>query len=338
MRIIRGRRKSGCSPNRLDIDVIRYFVHRIMRFRASNRQLEYFVAVCDRGHFGAAAKSCNVSQPTLSAQLKLLEEQLGTALVERGKGTARPTPAGASLLPIARNILASLDELSDIAGVMANNLGGRLRIGVASTFGPYFLPHLLPQLRERYPNLEIFIHEDRPPALVIALADRIIDCILTPLPLPDDHFKIVEICEEEIYLGIPADHPVAKIENVTPRMLAGEKLLTLGQAYRLYTNVKALADAANATMREDYEGTSLDAIRQMVSIGMGFSLFPELYVRSEFPKEKSVILRKLKNWPISRTICLAWSKNSIRNNHYLLLAEEVKAVASRLRLRENGQV
>jgi LysR family hydrogen peroxide-inducible transcriptional activator len=192
-------------------------------------------------------------------------------------------------------------------------------------------------LRQRYPGLEVFIHEDRPPALVIALTDRVIDCILSPLPLPDDQFQIIEICEEDIYLGIPADHPVAKMKVVTPQMLAGEKLLTLGQAFRLYTNVKVLADAANATIREDYEGTSLDAIRQMVSIGMGFSLFPELYVRSEFPKEKNVVLRKLKNWPISRTICLAWSKNSIRVDHFLRLADDAKTVAMRLRLRQIRQ-
>ena len=303
-----------------------------MAFRPSNRQLEYFVAVCNYGNFRAAARSCNVSQPTLSTQLKLLERQLGTALVERGKPAARPTPAGASLLPIARNILASLDELSNGAGVMAKNLGGRLQIGVASTFGPYFLPHLLPQLRQRYPLLEVFIHEDRPPALVAALADRLVDCIITPLPIPDDHFEIAKICEEEIYLGVPADHPVAGAESVTPRMLAGEKLLTLGQAYRLYTNVKSLADAAKATMREDYEGTSLDAIRQMVSMGMGFSLFPELYVRSEFPKETHVVLRKLKDWPISRTLCLAWSRNSIRAGHFSQLAAEARFVASQLGL------
>jgi LysR family transcriptional regulator, hydrogen peroxide-inducible genes activator len=307
-----------------------------MAFRPSNRQLEYFVAVCNCGNFRAAARSCNVSQPTLSTQLKLLERQLGTALVERGKPQARPTPAGASLLPIARNILASLDELSNGAGVMAKNLGGRLQIGVASTFGPYFLPHLLPQLRQRFPLLEVFIHEDRPPALAAALADRLIDCIITPLPIPDGHFEIVEICQEDIYLGVPADHPVAGAECVTPQMLSGEKLLTLGQAYRLYTNVKSLADAANATVREDYEGTSLDAIRQMVSMGMGCSLFPELYVRSEFPKEMHVVLRKLKDWPISRTICLAWSRNSIRANHFSQLAQEARFVASEIGLRLNG--
>ena len=303
-----------------------------MPYRPSNRQLEYFVAICKHGNFRAAAKSCNVSQPTLSTQLKLMEEQLGASLVERGKSEARPTPAGASILPVARSILASLDELSSRAGVLANNLGGRISIGVASTFGPYFLPYLFPHLRKKYPSLEVFIHEDRPPALVTALADRVIDCMLTPMPVSNDQFEIAKICEEEIHLGVPADHPVAKLDSVTPQMLSGERLLTLGQAYRLYTNVWALAHVANATVREDYEGTSLDAIRQMVSIGMGFSLFPELYVRSEFPKETHVVLRKLKNWHNTRTICLAWSKNNIRADHFSLLAKEAIFVASQLHL------
>lgn len=305
-----------------------------MPFRPSNRQLEYLVAVCDTGHFGAAAKACNVSQPTLSAQLKLLEKQLGTALVDRSRGGVRPTPAGLSILPIARNILASLDEMVMVMNVSAHNLGGLIHLGVASTFGPYFLPYLLPRLRERFPALELYIHEDRPLALATELEERAIDCIITPLPLPAERLNLVKLCEEDIFLGIPADHCIARSRKIKPKMLAGEKLLTLGYGYRLYTNVRALADAANATVRKDYEGTSLDAIRQMVSIGMGFSLFPELYIRSEFRKEENVILREIDDWPMSRTICLAWLKDSVRSEHFRRLADEAVEVARSLSLRK----
>jgi LysR family hydrogen peroxide-inducible transcriptional activator len=308
-----------------------------MSFRPSNRQLEYFVAVCESGHFGAAAKACNVSQPTLSAQLKLLEQQLGAALVERDYSGARPTPAGTSILPLARSILASLDELVVAAGARSAALGGLIHLGVASTFGPYFLPYFLPGLHKRFPDLEVYVREDRPVALAAALEERSVDCIMTPLPLPPNRFEVVALCEEDILLGVPARHPIAKFDKIEPRMLAGENLLTLGHGYRLYTNVKALADASNATLREDYEGTSLDAIRQMVSIGMGFSLFPELYVRSEFRRERNVVLHSIDRWPMVRTICLAWRKQSLRHEHFRCLAEEAVKTARSLSLRLTGQ-
>lgn len=301
-----------------------------MPFRPSHRQLEYLVAVADRGHFGEAAKACHVSQPTLSTQLKLLEDQLGVVLVERGPGRARPTPAGEAVLPIARGILASLDDVVAMAGLSSENLGGLVRLGTAPTIGPYFLPRLLPQLHERYPKLEIYVREDRPSALEGFLGEGSLDCILTPLPLAGDRFSISTIFEEEILVGLPADHPIAGAEYLTTAMLGGERLLTLGRGHRLYENVQMLAEKSGAEMREDYEGTSLDAIRQMVSIGMGLSLFPQFYVNSEFGREPNVVLRHIEGWRMRREICIAWRAESLRETHFTLLAREAKRVADEM--------
>lgn len=303
-----------------------------MPYRPSPRQLQYFLAVAERGHFAEAAKTCHVSQPTLSSQLKLLEDQLGVTLIERGTALARPTSAGQRLMPLARLVLGALDEIVELAGTTTENLGGLIRLGVAPTFGPYFLPWLLPRLHAAWPSLEIYIREDRPGPLEAGLQDGTIDCILTPLIPSITRFAHVPLCSEAIFLGLPAEHPLAGAPAISTSMLAGEKLLTLGRGYRLYEQVQQLCEASGSIMRDDYEGTSLDALRQMVSIGMGLSLFPAAYAASEFRKETDVALRQISDWPIARTLCLAWRRESGRTGHFETLAREAMATIGELKI------
>ncbi len=299
-----------------------------MAFRPTHRQLQYFVTLVDLGNFGAAARACHVSQPTLSTQLKSLEEQLGVALIERGTARAHPTPAGVALLPLARQVLANLDEIVATARSGAGNLGGLIRLGVAPTVGPYVMPKMLPHLHKLYPKLEIYIREDRPHILERGLSDGLLDCILTPMPLSGERFESYAICSEKVFLGIPADFAITKNEKITMDALHGQSLLTLGKGHKLYEQVQDLCDTSGAIMREDYEGTSLDALRQMVSIGMGMSLFPATYVASEFSQEDNVLLCEIEDWPIKRIICLAWRQDSVRREHFRSLAAEAgKALA-----------
>lgn len=301
-----------------------------MPYRPTHRQLQYFVAVANKGHFLKAARACNVSQPTLSTQLKLLENQLGVILIERGSMSAVPTAAGTKLLPLAQTILTGLDEFVEIASVGADNLGGLIRLGVAPTFGPYFLPHFLPQLHQLYPALEVYIREDRPSMLESDLKDGKLDCIITPMPLSTGGFEAIPFCNEKVFLGVPNEHPISDMKSVNTDDLAGEKLLTLGRGHRLFEQVWRLCEISGAQMRGDYEGTSLDALRQMVSIGMGLSLFPSAYVNSEFDRETGVTLFELSDLPLERLIGFAWRKNSVRSDHFHELCDEAKkAIANR---------
>lgn len=301
-----------------------------MPFRPTHRQLEYLVAVAERGHFGEAARSCNVSQPSLSAQLKLLEDQLGSPLIERGPSRARPTPTGQAILPMARNVLALLDEIVDVAGKEAGNLGRLVSLGVAPTFGPYFMPSLLPELHARFPLLELYIREERPSQLEAALSEGSLDCVIAPGPFTLPSIETEPLCIEKLWVGIPEDHPLAGADRVRPEQLRGERLLTLGRGHRLYDEVQRLCEATGAVLREDYEGTSLDAIRQMVSIGMGLSLFPELYARSEFQRGRNMVLREIDGWPISRTLHFAWRRESARAAQMRQLGELAAMAAEQL--------
>lgn len=292
-----------------------------MAYRPSARQLEYLIALIETGHFGAAARKCNVSQPTLSAQFKLLEDQLGVALMDRSGRVVKPTPAGEALVPLARQALETLDSIVLAATARKGGLGGLVRLGVAPTFGPYFLPHVLPRLRNGYPDLELYIREERPANLLSELPEGKMDCVLVPAPVRSEQLDVMPLCEEEIWLGLPADHSLAGHEVLPLRSLEGERLLTLGQGYRLYDETQALCLASGALLQEDYEGTSLDAVRQMVSIGMGLSLFPAGYIASEFRKEDRVVLRRIEDFPMVRQLLFVWRSNSVRRSHYEILVE-----------------
>lgn len=298
-----------------------------MPYRPSARQLEYLVALSESGHFGAAARKCNVSQPTLSAQFKLLEEQLGVVLIDRSGGVAAPTPAGEAVIPLARQALSVLDDIVAMASAGVGGLGGLIRLGVAPTFGPYFMPHVLPSLKAAFPDVELYICEERPALLVPDLLNGKLDCILSPAPMVSDRLESKIFCAEEIFLGVPADHPLSELDIVPLKALKGERLLTLGQGHKLYDEARALCEVSGAEFREDYEGTSLDALRQMVSIGMGLSLFPAGYVASEFAKDERVHLKPVARFAMQRQLALAWRKGSARAAHYEILGELSRSAA-----------
>jgi LysR family hydrogen peroxide-inducible transcriptional activator len=293
-----------------------------MSIRPTHRQLEYLVAVGETGHFGAAARKCNVSQPTLSTQIQLLEDRLKAKLIERAPGGARPTPLGDIVIGLSRGVLATLDEIQNVTLNASENLGGLIRLGVVPTFGPYFLPHVLPRLHVHYPGLELYIREERPVELQNSILAGTLDCALTPPPDDVERLEYREITTESLRLGIPVDHPLAAETSIRPAMLKGERVLTLGPDHQLNQSVQAFCQSSGAVLSEDYEGTSLDAVRQMVSIGMGLSLFPEFYIASEFPKETGVVLRDVVGWSLTRSIGLVWRKGSVRSVQFAQLCSE----------------
>ena len=307
-----------------------------MPFRPSNRQLEYAVALAEVGHFGGAARRCHVSQPTLSIQIALLEKQFGTPLFDRAPGRVTPTAVGAHVIATARGILASLDDMVAMAKTGANNLGGLIRLGVAPTFGPYFLPALLPSLHARYPGLEIYIREERPTVLERDVMEGALDCGLGPMPASGHALTFRALCTETIFLGAPKDHRLAGEMSITASQLRGERLLTLGKGHQLFDTVRELAIMSGADLREDYEGTSLDALRQMVFMGMGLSLFPELYARSEFRVEDDLVLLSVDGWEAIRTIGYFWRASNGRAAQFEQLARESEETCASLGLK-NGR-
>lgn len=250
-----------------------------MRDLPSLRQLEYFAALAETGSFRAAAEHCRVSQPSLSVQLAALEKRLGQRLVERGRSGTILTPAGREVLERARTILGAAQNLVNRFDAPQSGLAGTIRFGASATLGPYVLPHVIARLHASHPDLSLYIREAAPDALAAGLARGDFDLILVQLPARGDVTPI-RLFREPLELVAARDHPFAARGRVTRADLAGETVLTLGPAYSLRQQVADLCEAFGARLRTDYEGTSLDAIRQMAGMGMGLAFLPALYVRN----------------------------------------------------------
>ena len=286
----------------------------------SIRQLEYLVAVAETLHFRRAAERCNTTQPTLSEQLKALEDRLGAQLVERDRSRVVLTSVGTQAVAVARRILHDVAEMKSIAASGGRELAGLLRLGLPPTIGPYLLPHVLPGLHAQYPELRLFIRESLPSLLPGALEDGSLDVIITMLPLRQGDFEAVHLFREPLMLAVAADHPLASRGRIERQDLAGLDVLTLGPGHQLHDVVQTLCEEFGARLRHDFAGTSLDTLREMVVMGLGVTFLPGLYVRREIVTDPSLTLVEIKGRSISRTVGMAWRKTSARQDSYGKLA------------------
>ena len=277
------------------------------------RQLEYLVALAETLHFRKASERCNTTQPTLSEQIKALEDRLGAQLVERNRSGAFLTPIGLQVSTIARRILADVSEIRLLAASGDETLKGVLRLGVPSTIGPYLLPHVVRSLHRAYPELKLYVREELPQTLPRTLEAGGYDIIITPMPVRGDELHTTDLFREPLYLTVGADHPLASKRHVERSDLEGQVVLTLGPGHQLHNVVQALCDEFGAVMRPDYEGTSLDMIREMVITGLGVSFMPGLYVRRELLNDSALKLFQVQGRSIYRVVGMAWRKSTARH-------------------------
>jgi LysR family hydrogen peroxide-inducible transcriptional activator len=295
------------------------------RSRITVRQLSYFVALADCGSFTRAAERMQVSQPSLSQQIRLLETIVGATLVERG-GPAILTPLGRDLLARARRILLEVAELEEFGTTAADPLSGTIRLGVSPTLGAYLLPSLVARLHREHPTLRVHVREGLPTALAEGLATGLHDVILAQLPVAGRSFHSERLFREPLHLAMASDHPLRARAIIAPADLRGTSLLTLLPEYRMAEQVATIAAAVGATVLRDYEGTSLDAIRQMAGMGMGLALLPELYVRQEIREGDDVVVRPIRGGRYYREIGLLWRQGAGRAPAYGLIADLLRDV------------
>lgn len=286
----------------------------------SMQQLRYLVAVADQLHFRRAAEACNVTQPTLSAQIKELEMRLDTRLVERSRSKVLMTPTGKEIAERARRILRELAEIESIAKSQKALLSSVIRLGVVQTVGSYFLPLVIPDLHRQYPKLGLYVREGLPDTLLPSLEDGSLDLLIFPLPVTRAELETIPLFREPIEVVVPSDHRLASETEIDPVMLRGEIILSLEPGHRLYELVRKISDDYGVELSHDYEGTSLDTLRQMVATGMGLSLMPALYVKSEVAHQDLVVARPFRGTPPSRTIGMVWRKGTSREEEYRLLS------------------
>jgi LysR family hydrogen peroxide-inducible transcriptional activator len=284
------------------------------------RQLEYLVAIADTLNFRRAAERTNTTQPTLSEQLKALEERLGAHLVERDRSRVLLTPIGVQVVEIARRILRDSNEIRQLTASGGKELAGVLRLGLPPTIGPYLLPLVLPSLHKSFPELKLYIREEVPEALPRALSEGTLDIVITLLPVQGSELVSHALFREPLYLVAAADDPLAGMRKVQRSDLDGRDVLALGRGHQLHEVVVALCEEFGARLRYDFEGTSLDTLREMVMMGLGVTFLPGLYVRREIMTDPHLKVIELHGRSIYHNIGIAWRKSSALQSSYEQLA------------------
>lgn len=284
------------------------------------RQLEYLVALSETLHFKRAAERTNSTQPTLSEQLKALEERLGVQLVERSRTRVLLTPIGHQVVEVARRMLRDAGEIRMLASSGGRELSGLLRLGVPPTIGPYLLPLVLPALHKAYPSLKVYVREGLPDELPRMLEDGRLDLVITPLPIAQGEFTSVTLFREPLLLTVGADHPLASRHTVRKEDLNGEDMLALGPGHQLHDAVLSLCAEFGARLRLDFEGTSLDTLREMVVMGLGITFLPSLYVQREILADPHLKTMSIEGRAIHRTLGMVWRRTSALQGDYEKLA------------------
>ncbi len=243
-------------------------------------ELRYIVAVARERHFGRAAETCFVSQPTLSVAVKKLEAELGVQLFERGPGELTITPTGNRVIEQAQRTLEEADKVKSIAKSTADPLDGPLKLGVIFTIGPYLLPQLIPILRRRAPKMPLILEENYTAVLSERLKRGDIDAAVVALPFNEPGITVTPLYDEDFVVALAKTHPWAKRKTISSSELARESLLLLGTGHCFRDQVLNACPALNrstatpGSLQKTVEGSSLETIRLMVASGLGLTVLP----------------------------------------------------------------
>ena len=276
------------------------------------KDLRYLVAVADSGHFGQAAERCFISQPTLSAQLKKLEEYLGVQLIERQPRGATLTQAGEQIVARARLILSASDEVITIAQTYRDPLSGRLKVAMIPTVGPYVLPQVAPAVHKQMPRLDLLLFEYQTAAMLEKIQSGEIDVGVLALPVEIEGLASRRLYDEDFNVALPQQHPLAKQASVRLSDLTDECLLLLDEGHCLRDQALEVCSRISVHERQDFRATSLETLRQMVAAGAGVTLMPELASGGAYGDARGVVIRPLVRPTPHRQIGAVWRKSSAR--------------------------
>ena len=285
------------------------------------RDLRYLVALADHRHFGRAAAASFVSQPTLSTQIRKLEEELGVPLVERAPRKVMLTPAGLDIAERARRIVGEVEQMKEAARRSQDPEAGTVRLGMFPTLGPYLLPHVVPRIRARYPSLELLLVEEKSDVLLTRLREGKLDAGLLALPVHDDQLHVEFLFEEPFLLAVSEAHPLARRDSLALKELADQRLLLLEDGHCLRDQALDVCELAGASEMTDFQATSLETLRQMVAANVGVTLLPMLAVKPPVARSHDIHLLGFRDSQPSRQIAMVWRKSSAMHDFLLQLAQ-----------------
>ena len=282
------------------------------------RQLGFLVAVADTLNFSRAAESCFVTQPTLSAGLKELEDRLGIVLAERTRRSVILTPAGAEIAARARAVLMAAREIEELAEAQAAPEAGTLRLGAIPTIGPYLIPRALPEIRQAFPDLRLLLREEMTEQLLDGLHAGRLDLILFAQPFDAGGIKTMALFEDGYHLAAPPGSfgpgPVGG------NQLDGARLMLLEKGHCLQRHALTAFPDRDIAQDESFSATSLPTLISMVSEGLGITLLPDLALDAGVLGGQDVAVTPLPD-ACPRRVVLAWRTTSARAGLFRKLGE-----------------
>ncbi|ADV28220.1 transcriptional regulator, LysR family [Pseudoxanthomonas suwonensis 11-1] len=287
------------------------------------RDLKYLVALADHKHFGRAAAACFVSQPTLSTQIRKLEDELGVPLVERAPRKVMLTPAGREAADRARRIVAEVEQMKEAARRSQDPEAGTVRLGIFPTLAPYLLPHVIPRVRERFPHLELLLVEEKSDELLTRLREGRLDAAILALPVLDDQLHTEFLFEEPFVLAVPGQHPLASRSSLTLGELSEQRLLLLEDGHCLREQALDVCRLSGAHEKTGFRATSLETLRQMVAANVGATLLPMLAVKPPVAQSDNIHLVGFSDSHPSRSLAMAWRRSSAMGSFLVRLAAVV---------------
>ncbi len=278
------------------------------------QQLRYLVAVATTQSFTRAARQCHVTQPTLSHQIKKLEEDIGEPLLQRLKKGAFLTPLGERIYRHAVSVLGTIEQARQEATAFSDHVQGTLRLGVIPTVAPYYLPKLLRACRKEYPGISFQITEDPTENLLAAMRRGALDVVILSPPIAGDDLRQQDLFEDEFLLVLPPGHPLHRAKRIELQGLREFPMILMNDAHCLRGQTLSLCDRAGFVPKVFIQSSQLDTVLAMVETGLGISLIPAI-ARGAF-RHRKVIFRSLRPEKLSRKVCLAWPKQSMETKAF----------------------
>ncbi|MGB0522723.1 MAG: LysR substrate-binding domain-containing protein [Flammeovirgaceae bacterium] len=303
-------------------------------------QLQYIVAVDTYRHFATAAEKCYITQPTLSMQIKKLEEELGVKVFDRSKQPVIPTDIGTKIIQQARIILNETHKIDDIISTYTDKVAGELRIGIIPTLASTLLPLFIGEFARIYPEVNLKVTEQQTAVLVEQLKQEVIDVAIAVTPIQDDEIKERPIFYEEIKVYTHPEHQIFASKEVPLKTLSepGMWLLSQGHCFRdQVLNLCSMQEQADGNSPFEYTSGSLDTLKKLVDVEGGFTLLPDLFL-DDLPQEQQDRIKKIANYRPVREVSLIYTRNFAKQKLLDTLHQHITTYIPNKMLKADGNV
>ena len=291
------------------------------------RDLGYIIAVAETRHFGRAAERCFVSQPTLSGQIKKLEEELGVAIFERTNRSVEITSVGHDIVAHARQMMEQADAIEQLAIAHKDPLAGPLRIGAIPTLSPYLMPLILKPMMQRLPQSRLVLSEEMTNILLARLRRHEIDAALLATPVEDGDLEVLPLFKEPFWVAYPRNHRFYEKEKIVLRDLHNDNLLLLAEGHCLADQAMDVCHIKERQTRgelADLRASSLETLIQLVAAGYGITLIPALAMRGSWSAGSGVVAQPLAVADASRRVSLVFRNSFPRRAALQAFAELIR--------------